>query len=73
MTLGQAARRGIYKITRPSWRATKFVELELLRDPDGTLNGYVGPWATQRDGDAEEPVSIFTLNEEDDWQPIEGS
>ena len=71
MTLGQAASRGIVRITRPSWEVSKWVELDLMRDPDGTLNGYVGPWAKQREAEAEELVSIFTLNEEEDWQPVE--
>ena len=71
MTLGQAAYRGIAKLRRPSWEPDKCIELQFDRDPDGKPNGSVQPWVTLREGATEESVLIFTLIEEEDWEPIE--
>jgi hypothetical protein len=71
MTLGQAARRGIARLRRPSWDPSKSIELDLSRDEHGNLNGFVGPWVKLRDADNEQDVIIFTVNEDEDWEPIE--
>jgi hypothetical protein len=71
MTLGQAAQRGIARLRRPSWDPSKSIELALSRDPDGNLDGYVGPWVKLRDAGTEQNVIIFTVNEDEDWEPIE--
>ena len=71
MTLGQAARRGIARLRRPSWEPSKSIELDLSRDVHGNLDGYVGPWVKLRDAGSEQDVLIFTVNEDEDWEPIE--
>ena len=71
MTLGQAARRGIARLRRPSWDSSKSIELDLSRDEHGNLNGYVGPWVKLRDAGTEEDVMIFTVNEDEDWEAID--
>jgi hypothetical protein len=70
MTLGQAARKGISRLRRPSWDPSKSIELDLSRDENGNLDGYVGPWVKLRDAGTEEDVIIFTVDEDEDWQPI---
>jgi hypothetical protein len=71
MTLGQAAHRGIARLRRPSWEPSKSIELQLSRDENGKLDGSVGPWVKLRDAGTEEDVIIFTVNEEEDWEPVE--
>jgi hypothetical protein len=71
MTLGQAARRGIARLRRPSWDPSRSIELDLSRDEHGNLDGFVGPWVKLRDADTEQDVIIFTVNEDEDWEPIE--
>ena len=72
LTLGQAAHRGIGRLRRPSWDPSKSIELDLLCDEDGNLNGCVGPWVKLRDTGTEQDVLIFTLNEDEDWEPVAG-
>jgi len=59
------------RLRRPSWDPSKSIELDLSRDEHGNLNGYVGPWVKLRDAGTEQDVFIFTLNEDEDWEPIE--
>jgi hypothetical protein len=73
MTLGQAARRGIARLRRPSWDPSKSIELALSRDEHGNLDGCVGPWVKLRDAGTEQDVIIFTVNEDEDWEPVEDS
>ena len=70
MTLGEAARRGIARLRRPSWDPCKSIELDLSRDEHGKLDGYVGPWVKLRDSGTEQDVIIFTVNEDEDWEPV---
>jgi hypothetical protein len=70
MTLGQAALRGIARLRRPSWDPSKSIELALSRDEHGNLDGYVGPWVKLLDAGTEQDVLIFTVNEDEDWEPI---
>ena len=70
MTLGQAARRGIARLRRPSWDPSKSIELDLSRDEHGNLDGYVGPWVKLLDAGTEQDVLIFTVNEDEDWEPV---
>ena len=71
MTLGQAAHRGIARLRRPSWGPSKSIELDLSRDENGNLTGYVGPWVIQRDNGTEETFLILAFNEEEDWEPLD--
>src|SRR5579871_1638980 len=72
MTLGQAASRGIARLRRASWEASKSIELELYRDDAGNLLGSVGPWVKLYDSGMEQTELIFIFMDDDDWEPADG-